>query len=169
MNKLEHQILCALQTYDQKLFPKVYGGGSFTLENGTAFSFIILEKLGQTLASYLDARNKPFSLKTVCQIGINLIEALEYLHSFGQLHNDLKLDNILIGDQYSSIESLKEIKLIDFGLSTSFLGPNGAHIKQEQIHTKGNYAFVSKNTIIGLSPSRRDDLISVVYLLFYLY
>ena len=66
MNKLEHQILCALQTIDQKLFPKVYGGGSFILENGTAFSFIILEKLGRTLASYLDARNKPFSLKTVC-------------------------------------------------------------------------------------------------------
>lgn len=137
--------------------------------DGSTYQFIILEKLGHTLAHYLNERDQPFSLKTVCQIGINLIDAFELLHSFGQVHNDLKLENILVGDQHSTHQSLKEIRLIDFGLSTSFVDENGYHIKKQESYTRGNYAFASKNTVIGISPSRRDDLLSLVYLLFYLY
>ena len=50
-----------------------------------------------------------------------MIDAFERLHSVGMLHNDLKLENILVGDQYSKSHTLGEIKLIDFGLSTSFV------------------------------------------------
>ena len=37
-------------------------------------SFIVVEKLGKTLQHYLD---KTFSFKTVCQVGIRIIDMLE--------------------------------------------------------------------------------------------
>jgi hypothetical protein len=36
-----------------------------------------MEKLGNTLEHYLYSRNDAFSLKTVCQIGIKLIEIIK--------------------------------------------------------------------------------------------
>ena len=61
-------------------------------------SFIVMEKLGNTLEYYLYSRKDAFSLKTVCQIGIKLIEIIKQIHDIGYVYNDLKLDNILIGD-----------------------------------------------------------------------
>lgn len=82
---------------------------------------MILEKLGKTLESYLLERNRAFSLKTVCQIGIKLIDILMVIHDLGYLYNDLKLDNVVIGDHNSSSNSLHQIKLVDFGLATRYL------------------------------------------------
>jgi serine/threonine protein kinase len=47
-----------------------------------------------------------------------LISGVEYLHSIGVVHRDLKLENLLF-DEY------KNIKIVDFGLSN--------------IYTKGTY------------------------------
>ena len=55
-----------------------------------------------------------------------MLNSLEKLHAIGRVHNDLKLDNILIGDANGS--SLGKITLIDFGLSTSFYDFQGKHI-----------------------------------------
>ena len=65
-----------------------------------------MEKLGQTLQQHLAKRGKAFSLKTVCQLGIKLMNQFEGLHSIGKVYNDLKLDNILVGDKDSSPDSL---------------------------------------------------------------
>ena len=56
-----------------------------------------MERLGKTLKDHMDMRSGGFSLKTVCQVGIQLIQVLECLHEIGYVYNDLKLDNILIG------------------------------------------------------------------------
>ena len=65
-------------------------------------------------------------------IGINLIHLLENFHNIGYIYNDLKLDNILVGDKDSSVESLSKITLIDFGLCSSYLDQDGNHIKDER-------------------------------------
>ena len=86
----------------------------------------------------------------------------------GYVHNDLKLDNVLVGDKDSSFESLGEIKLIDLGFNTRYLTGNGEHITEELKYSKGNIAFASKNVMNGIVPSRRDDLISLTYMLLYM-
>ena len=48
--------------------------------------------------NYFCEMGQKFSLKTVCLIGIQVLEGLEKLHHIGYVHNDLKLDNILVGD-----------------------------------------------------------------------
>ena len=84
-----------------------------------------MEPLGQTLEHYLNKRRKAFTFKTVCQIGINMVHLFEHLHNIGYIYNDLKLENILVGDKDSSPESLAKITLIDFGLCSRFLTEDG--------------------------------------------
>lgn len=85
------------------------------------------------------------------------------MHAIGCTHNDLKPENIVLGnDQYP-------IKLIDFGLASSFVDEKGVHIKEQDCLFSGNPIFCSRNTIIQKTPSRRDDLESLAYLLVYLH
>ena len=44
----------------------------------------------------------------------NLLEAIQYCHSMGVLHRDIKEDNILVHPRSG------DIKLIDFGCATHF-------------------------------------------------
>lgn len=68
------------------------------------------------------------------------------MHNLGKVYNDLKLENILIGDQNNSHESLNEIRLIDFGLVSDYLDQDGNHIHEVPLTTTfaGNLAFCSK-------------------------
>lgn len=107
-----------------------------------------------------------FSFQTVHQIGIQLITLLEQFHSIGYIYNDLKPDNICIGE-FNDMKTVHSLKLIDFGLATPYMKGN-QHIKQEPKQFQGNLAFSSYNAFNEVTLSRRDDLISLLYLLLYL-
>ena len=57
---------------------------------------------------------------------------LERIHLLGWIYNDIKLDNIVVGDAESSPSSLSELRLIDFGFCTKYLDEKGAHIQFEK-------------------------------------
>jgi len=58
----------------------------------------------------------------------------------GVLHNDIKIDNILIS------ETGKDLVLIDFGLSKGFRKKNGGLLPQYSEESfSGNVAFVSRH------------------------
>ena len=97
-----------------------------------------------------------------------MIEALQLLNTVGWVHSNLRLENILVGDQNSSEESIKQLKLTSFSMSTSVYDNYGNHIKNYLKPLEGNIAFSTKNTIMGIVPSRRDDMISLVYILLYM-
>jgi serine/threonine protein kinase len=44
------------------------------------------------------AKTKRFSMKTVILLGMQLIDCLQKLHSTGNLHMDIKPDNVLLGN-----------------------------------------------------------------------
>jgi len=94
------------------------------------------------------------------------------IHETGYIYNDLKLDNILIGDDNdlpNSKHSLYKIRLIDFGLAKKYIHESGTHMPRKTESTfQGNLIFASKNTFNMTSNSRRDDLISLCYLMLYL-
>lgn len=89
---------------------------------------------------------------------------------------DIKPDNILL--QSENMRSLDSsiIYLIDFGISKRYLDRNGNHYeKRLDVPFSGNVLFASKyvfNNIckyqipnVNLESSRRDDLISLAFLL----
>ena len=61
------------------------------------------------------------------QIGIQLLNIFQKLHSIGYVFNDLKADNLCIGDYGETNPKL--IKIIDFGLCSRYLDHNGNHVK----------------------------------------
>lgn len=61
-----------------------------------------MPNLGVTMQTYILEIGTKFSMQSVCHLGIELVNALEEIHSAGYVYNDLKPDNIVLG----SVESL---------------------------------------------------------------
>lgn len=80
------------------------------------------------------------------------------------VHNDIKLENILVGHKNSNV-----VYLIDFGLASHYLDESGQHIQKKQLFKfSGNFLFASLNTCRGNTKSRRDDIEAAFYVLIYL-
>ena len=130
---------------------------------------MILQKLSHNINELIRKNQKHFTIKTVLTIAISLIDRLESLHDKGFLHCDLKPDNVMIGDYKTDFNERNVIYLIDFGLSSTYLDDKGNHKPLMQgVSFKGNVVFSSKNAFAKVTLSRRDDMISLVYLLDYL-
>ncbi|CDW81237.1 ck1 family protein kinase [Stylonychia lemnae] len=141
----------------QDCFPKYISSG-YGKDNK---SYLAIEVLGPSLKKLLHHSKHGVSLQT-----INLIKKL---HQIGFVHRDIKPDNILIRsfDLQSPESSL--FALIDFSASETYIGENNKHIKNErQKRFNGNFAFSSVYQMLGHSPSRKDDLLSIFYLLLFL-
>ena len=59
---------------------------------------MVLRRYGDTLEKFLFKRNEPFTLPCALKIGLRLLEQLRLIHEAGFTYNDLKLDNILVGE-----------------------------------------------------------------------
>ena len=89
---------------------------------------------------------------------------MKVLHEQNFVHNDLKLENIILGHTDTS-----RFYLIDFGLASPYLDEDGQHIKKQQLYKfSGNFMFASLNSCRGNSKSRRDDIESCIFMLVYL-
>ena len=135
------------------------------------FEYFVLEKLGVSLQHLLFGQNdhkSKFDLNTVCTLVDFMIVNLYKLHSIGFVHNDLKLENILIGT--NSSKTLEKFYLIDFGISSQYYDfAKNEHIPlRRDVGFKGTFRFSSQNHhCYNLGPSRRDDLESLIYLCIY--
>ena len=129
------------------------------------YNILIQELLGKSLDKIFFEKNRKFSMKDCCMLGIQILDRLEFIHSKYIIHRDIKADNFLIGLKNKSI-----IYIIDFGLAKQYKSKKtGKHVKYV-INKKwsGTSRFASANTLRGVEPSRRDDLESFCYLMLYL-
>lgn len=145
--------------------------------------FLIMDRLGDSLRNIHEKLCNKFSFKTAAQIGLQMVNVLEKVHDCGLVYNDIKPDNILIGDieiipiidgdSQPNVDIVQtdcsSVRLIDFAYSTAFNDTDGQHIK-DNVPDKfqGSILFASKNAFNFTSTSRRDDFISLCYLLIYL-
>jgi serine/threonine protein kinase len=91
-------------------------------------------------------------------MGIQILKKLELIHNAGYVFNDLRLRNIIIDED--------SVKLIDYGNSLEYMDHNGKHTSNNQQNKfKGNSILASANVMKFERPSRRDDLLSLVYLI----
>ena len=95
-----------------------------------------------------------------------MIERIEYIHSQGYIHRDIKPGNFVIGKG----EKNKIIYIIDFGLSKRYIDKNtNKHIPyKEGKGLTGTARYVSLFTHYGIEQSRRDDIEGIAYNLIYL-
>jgi serine/threonine protein kinase len=126
--------------------------------------YMVLNLLGESLEAIKEQKGT-FSLKTILQIGINVLDLLLTIHEAGLIHRDIKPDNFLL----SLSDINKKINIIDFGLCKSYLN-NEKHIQMKQTSSLiGTPTYASINAHNFMELSRRDDLESLGYMLIYFY
>lgn len=134
---------------------------------------LVFEALGPSLYDFMKRHDyQPFPMVCVRDFTMQLLEALEFLHSFGLIHTDLKPENILLcssgevnynyrGRTFRVPESTR-IKLIDFGGATY----DSDKKKSSIINTR---QYRAPEVILGATWSTKVDLWSAGCILAELY
>jgi len=86
---------------------------------------IIMERLGKTLEELYKENGKPFSLKTVCQLGIHLFKMIHSYHDKGFTHGNLQLTSL----QFGVGKKCNQLYFNDLIDSSSYI-KKGKHLKQ---------------------------------------
>ena len=132
--------------------PHIYEVGE-TVE----FTYMIMELLGPSLSRIQKQQGGRLQVDTVIPILIQALHRLEFIHSFGIAHRDLKPQQFLIG-------SNNILYLVDYGLARKF-SIDGSHIPyQNNCSRAGNSTYASLSNHLGIHQTRRDDIESLSYM-----
>ena len=159
--KNETTILNYLRNSGTRNIPLVHWFGLFS--NNTC---LIMSLYDYSLHDFII--KKEISIKQIQYIILTCIEIIENIHNRFVLHRDIKPQNFMIKNN--------EIFIIDFGFSTFYIGDDKKHLPMKNIDKQytehsaiiGTPKYVSPNIHNGITPSRRDDLISIGYIIIYL-
>ncbi|CAI9758991.1 unnamed protein product [Fraxinus pennsylvanica] len=164
-NKTKHPQLL----YEAKLYNILQGGSGipgikWSGQDGDD-NVLVLDLLGPSLEDLFVYCGRKFSLKTVLMLADQMITRIEFVHSKGFLHRDIKPDNFLMGLGRKA----NQVYVIDFGLAKRYRdSTTNRHIPyRENKNLTGTARYASCNTHLGIEQSRRDDLESLGYVLLY--
>nr|CAD7445768.1 unnamed protein product [Timema bartmani] len=138
-----------------------YHGSGSHVYLGERYRFIVIERFGPDLNKLFLQSNRRFHLKTVLYLGVQILDALEYIHSKGYCHADIKGSNLLLGHRKGAEH---QVHLLDFGLAIRF-AKNGRHVEfwqDERRAHDGTLEFTSRDAHHG-AHSRRGDLETLGY------
>lgn len=134
--------------------PKYWGSG-FHEKSGKRYRFMVMDRFGTDLQKKFEGNGKKFPRKLVLQLGLRLLDILEYIHEHEYVHADVKASNLLL-----SYSNPNQVYLVDYGLAYRY-SPEGV-LKEYKEDPKrchdGTIEFTSIDAHKGVSPSRRADL-----------
>lgn len=141
----------------KKCIPKLYWCGV-----QDDYNVLVIEMLGPNLENLFSICGHRFSLKCVIVLAQEVLNRINYVHSRGIVHRDIKPDNFLIGLHTN------DVYIIDFGLCKLYKQLNNTHIPMcTNKKLIGTMRYASLNSHMGYELSRRDDLESIGYMLIY--
>jgi len=150
--KHETTILNYLYSKGSLYTPKVYWYGTHMK------CYILIIPLYEYTLEDMIQNNSMSKIQSI-QIASKMIDILDTIHNLNVIHRDIKTQNFMLKGN--------DIFLIDFGLSTVSLDDDDEP-KTQSSYILGTPKFVSINIHNGETPSRRDDCISVMYILLYM-
>ncbi|KAK1291001.1 Casein kinase I isoform delta-like [Acorus calamus] len=164
-NKTKHPQLF----YEAKLYNVLQGGSGVANNKWCGVdgedNVLVLDLLGPSLEDLFVYCGRKFLLQTVLMLAEQMINRIEFVHSKGYLHRDIKPDNFLMGLGRKA----NQVYIIDFGLAKRYRdSTTNRHIPyRENKNLTGTARYASCNTHLGIEQSRRDDLESLGYVLLY--
>jgi serine/threonine-protein kinase len=128
----------------------------FDVSEHEGIPFLVMEYVaGRTLQSILQTDER-MDLNRVCDIGIQLADALDYAHQNGVVHRDIKPANILVTNE-------GRVKIADFGV---------AKLAESQATAAGRIlgtpAYMAPEQFIGTPVDGRADLFSVGVVVYFM-
>lgn len=129
---------------------------------------LILPLLGPTLCTLMKTQNGTISIQSTLKIGIQVLDRLQLIHCTGLVHRDIAPWNLLMGGP----NDCDTVYLIDFGASQIIVDPStrqhGAMMTNKEGVTRSPF-FASSWSHEWKRMSKRDDLLSLGYVLVYLF
>jgi serine/threonine-protein kinase len=128
----------------------------FSDENRSRVYMVMEWVDGRLLRKILDEEHKLPPERAV-HLTLRILEALEYIHSKGVVHRDLKPDNVMV-------DASDNIKLIDFGIA--------ANAKSRRLtfanfsNTMGTPDYISPEQVKGKRGDARSDLYALGVMLY---
>ncbi|KAF5304893.1 hypothetical protein FQR65_LT00777 [Abscondita terminalis] len=130
--------------------PTYLGSGRHEIGD-QVYRFVVMEKFGTDIWKLFVENNNKFPPETVFKLGVQILDVLEYIHSKGYVHADVKGANVLLG---LNSEASTQVYLVDFGLCTRYSQTDKPDAKKAH---NGTLQYVSRDGHLGIE-SRRGDL-----------
>ncbi len=106
---------------------------------------------------------KPY-IKDITNYLISMLEIIWRIHDAGIVHRDIKPENFMI----KIMGEEKKLHIIDFGLSRFYMKGNNHVENTNNRSIVGTIRYISLNIHEGDVYSRRDDIVSIMYVIIYL-
>ncbi|CAH8359566.1 unnamed protein product [Eruca vesicaria subsp. sativa] len=131
--------------YESKLYMLLQGGTGIPILKWFGvegeYSVMVIDLLGPSLEDLFNYCNRKFTLKTVLMLADQLLNRVEYMHTRGFLHRDIKPDNFLMGLGRKA----NQVYIIDFGLGK----------KYRDIHTHKHIPYSQKEISIFVTEKTK--------------
>ncbi|MEK7487509.1 MAG: serine/threonine-protein kinase [Planctomycetota bacterium] len=118
-------------------------------------SFLFMEYFPGMKLSHLIVQQSPVPMKQILFLFREVCLALQHVHERGYLHQDLKPNNVLVGEK-------GDIRLIDFGISVS------KTVTTRQEKTMGTFSYMAPEQLAGKTVDERTDIYSLGTLFFFM-
>ncbi|PWZ25260.1 hypothetical protein Zm00014a_036072 [Zea mays] len=159
--------------YESKLYMLLQGGTGiphlkwFGVDG--EYNVMVIDLLGPSLEDVFNQCNRKFSLKTVLMLADQMITRVEYMHTRGFLHRDIKPDNFLVGlgRKANQVGATHDhfTENICCGWVSTFISPAIAQAINGYSCLRRVMVKLKRSSY--QEQSRRDDLESLGYVLMY--
>lgn len=147
--------LAVLSSLDHHGVVNLFDAGVDTDDFGRTRRYLVMALItGQNLHDRIEV--SPIASRHVAEIGYDMAEALEYIHSHNVLHRDIKPSNILLVD-YGNDAPRARAKLTDFGIALF----DDIERMTADGETMGTAAYLSPEQVGGKPLTPASDVYSL--------